>query len=217
MASTTTVATLGPAVRLVIFKFLMRSELVPDFVPRIPVNRTGTAPSIRGKEILPSTPDVHLSDLAEWVADPFEGDYKFVGARVADERGDGKSDVRFTLCHHTHLDDNPRHPDFASRIDRLNDFFLEETRNSLWSVQGYLNPYLLENGIPTKHSVLMLNCARRKPVINPDGSPVMVYEGGREKPAFPGQFTQGIGPKVLLTDKANQLKLVRNEVQLITR
>ena len=94
---------------------------------------------------------------------------------------------------------------------------MEIAKNNLWSVQGYLNPYLLENGVPTSHSVLMLNCAGRKEAIKPDGSPVMVYEGGRAEPLMPGYIGEGIGPKVPLIDKASRLELVRKKVQLITR
>ena len=67
MANTTTVATLGPQVRLVVFKFLVRSDLVPDFVPRVPVNRTDTAPSVRGKQILPSTRLVWLTPFVVYL------------------------------------------------------------------------------------------------------------------------------------------------------
>ena len=228
-----TVATLGPAVRLVVFKFLMRSELVPDYIPPLPSNRSSVAPAYNGTQVLPSTPDVWLADLRAGLLNT-KGDYAFVGARVADERTNTKrkvrrgglveivevkiSDVRFTFCRRRHLTDDPPHPDFVEKFDRLVNTFVDLTKSNLWAVQAYRNPYLNEDGTAGKGSVLMLNCAGRKEAVRPDGTPVLEYTGGREQVLTPEgrAISQGIGPKVSILNKASELKLVGKEVQLIS-
>ena len=215
MAKTTAVATLGPKIRLVVFKFLVKSHLVPDCIPRLPINRSGVTPMVPGVQVLPSTPNVWLAGLRTGLLNT-KGDYVFVGARVDDQRADGRSDVRFTLCHRRHLSGAPPHENFVERFNILVNTFVDFTKSNLWAVQGYLNPYLLENGVPTSHSVLMLNCAGRKPAINSDGTPVMVYEGGREKSLMPGHIGQGIGLKISILNKASEMKLAGKKVQLVT-
>ena len=226
-------ATLGPSVRLVVFKFLMRSELVPDCIPRLPINRSGVTPTVQGVEVMPSTPDVWLAGLRTGLLHT-KGDYTFVGARVANERTNTKrkvrkgglveivevkmSDVRFTFCHRRHLADDPPHPDFVEKFDRLVNTFVDLTKSNLWAVQAYRNPYLNEDGTAGKGSVLMLNCAGRKEAVRPDGTPVLEYTGGREQVLTPEgrAISQGIGPKVSILNKASELKLVGKEVQLIS-
>jgi len=231
VAKTTTITTLGPQVRLVVFKFWVRSELVPACVPRLPINRSGVAPAYNGMLVLPSTPDVWLAGLRTGLLYT-KGNYVFCGARVADERTNTKrkvrkgglvefvevkmSDVRFTFVHHRHLTGEPPHENFVERFNTLVNTFVGLTRSNLWMVEGYLNPYPNEDGTAGKGSVLMLNCAGRKEAVKPDGKPVMEYEGGREKPLMPGHIGQGIGPKVSILNKASELKLAGKKVQLVT-
>lgn len=210
---TKTVATLGPSTRLIVFKFLTKGGLVSDCIPRLPINRSGITPTIRGKEVLPSTPNVWLASLQ---TELFNGcDYIFVGAR-ADERWDDRDDVRFTFCRRRHLNNIPLHPNFVRRFDDMAKVFFDLGKSNLWTVMGHLNPYLNEDATADKGSVLMLDCNGRRQVINPDGTPVMVYESGREKPTFPGMPSQGIGPKVPLLNKASNLKIFGKKVQMFT-
>lgn len=232
-ANGTTIATLGPAVRLVVFKFLTRSELVPDFIPRIPVNSSGFTPATRGEEVLPPTPKVWLAGLRTGLLNS-HGNYLLVGTRVIGERVSkvktkwihGKpvneeiwtSDVRFTFCHRNHVSGEP-HPDFAERFDDIVNTFVDWTRSNLWNTMAHLNPYFnLDSGSAVNGaSILMFGCAGRTPTINPDGTPVMVYEGGREKSAIPGQIGQGIGPKVPLLNVSSEIKMSGNKVLFIPR
>ena len=234
MAKTTTIVTivtLGPSVRLVVLKFLMRSELVPDCIPRLPIDRSGSGvtPTIRGVEVLPSTKDVWLADLRTGLLNS-HGDYLFVGARVAGERTSTKfrkgklvevkmSDVRFTFVHRKSINDIPPHENFVERFNQLVNAFVDFTKSNLWTTMGHLNPYLNKDGTAGKGSVLMLDCAGRKEAVKPDGKPVRVYKGGREQvPAPEGGrvISQGIGPKVSILNKASKLKLAGKNVQLVT-
>jgi len=212
----TTVATLiGSSVRLVVFKFLVRSSFVPDCIPRLPINRSGVMPAARGREVLLATPDVWLAGLqASLLRGP---DYFFVGARD-DERGDGRSDVRFTFCHRQHLNDTPSHPIFIVRFQSLLESFVDFTKSNLWTLMGFINPYLNEDSTTGtgKGRVLMLDCNARKPLFNSDGSLAMVYEGGREKPIMPGGISRGIGSKVPLFKKAVQLQLIGKKIRLVS-
>lgn len=233
MARETAVATLGPSVRLVVFKFLIRSGLVPDFIPRIPTNSSGFTPATRGKDVLPSTSNVWLAGLRTGLLNS-RGSYQLVGARVVGERVSTKtkvikgvptkkvevkmSDVRFTFCHRKHVNDKT-HPDFAERFNAIVNTFVDWTKFNIWTTTAHLNPYYdLDSGsVVNGVKVLMFSCASRTTAVNPDGGPVMVYEGGREKPAFPGQFTQGIGLKVPLLNVASEIKISGNKVLLVPR
>ena len=209
---TKTIATLGPEIRLVVFKFLLKSvALVPDCIPRLSVIKQGITPVLRGREILQSTPDVSLEHLQmHLLNDP---DYILVGAR-ANKRIDGKYDVRFTFCHIQYLNDTPAHPVFTARFEQLINVFID-FRKSIWTTMAHLNSYLSEDGSSGKGSVLMWDCNGRRKAVNLDGSPVTVYEGGRQKPFGLGFVGQGIGPKVSLMDKASHLKLIDKKVQMV--
>ena len=126
--------------------------------------------------------------------------------------------MRFTFCYRRHLTDDPPHPDFVERFDQLVNTFVDLTKSNLWAVQTYRNPYLNKDGTAGNGSVLMLDCAGRKSAINPDGTPVMEYEGGRKQVLTPeGRvIDQGVGPKVSILNKASELKLAGNKVQLVT-
>lgn len=220
-----TIATLSPSVRLVVFKFLIKSNLVPEVIPRLPIIRSWNTPTeeTRGRQVLVSTPDVWIPRIVLGLFD--KRNYKFIGARVAGERVSermkrGKlvevmmGDVRFTFCHRQHLSEKPLHENFVAIKDRCYEVFAEMAINNLWSVEGYLNPHFQEDGTVGVGSVLMLDCNSRKQAIL-DGKPIKVFEGGREKPVFPRQTSQGIGPKVSLIDKASRLELTGNEVVLM--
>ena len=240
MAKTTTIATpgtirhlatLGPKVRLVVFKFLMRSELVPNCIPRLLINRSGVTPTVQGVKVMPSTPDVWLAGLRTGLLNT-KGDYLFVGARVAGERTNTKrkvrkgglveiievkmSDVRFTFCHRRHLTDDSPHPDFVERFNQLVNTFVDLTKSNLWMVEGYLNSYLNKDGTASEGSVLMLDCAGRKEAVQQDSKPVMVFEGGQEQVlTSEGRVvSQGVGPKVSIRTKASEMNLAGKKVQL---
>lgn len=215
MENTAAIATLGPQVRLVVFKFLIRSELVPDFIPRMPVNSSVFIPATQGRKVLASTKEVWLAGLRTGLLNS-RGDYLLVGARVVSERADSKSDVRFTFCHRNHVSGKP-HPNFAANFQPIVDTFVDWTKASLWNTEAHMNPYYdLDNRSAVNGSeVLMLGCNSRTPAINSDGTPVMRYEGGREKPASPGQMSRGIGEKVPLLNLAPEIKMSGNQVLFV--
>lgn len=207
---TKTVATLGPSVRLIVFKFLIKSNYVPDYIPRLPINRSGVMPAVRGQEVLPSTPTVYLGGVVrEFFSSSGSGNYKFVGARVADEeRDDGRNDVRFTFCHRQHLNSSPSHPNFKKMLTKLREALRRMTEDNVWSVQTYLNPYLLENGKACRGKVLMLNCNSRRQVVNPDGSEMMIW-------ATHDELGRGIGPKMSLLSTAGEITLDVDEKSVV--
>lgn len=221
--ATTTVAVIGPAVRLVVFDLLVRSDLVPRTIPRVIRPPVVTVPDAirearKGRMVFPSTPDINMANLAAGLyLQRRRNDYSLVGGKVVDERGDGKSQLVFTFCHRQYLSDDPPHPNFVERRGDIEEFFRDATTNNLWTAMGFLNPYLMADGVHTGQSVLMLKCTGRKALFEPDGTPVMVYEGGREKATSPGQFTRGIGAKVSLTERAEKMNLVGNEIRLVTK
>lgn len=128
------------------------------------------------------------------------------------------NDVRFTLCHRDHVSGEP-HPDFALRFHNIVNTFVDWTKSNLWATMAHLNPYFdLDRGTAVSGAtVLMFDCAGRALAINSDGTPVMVYEGGREKPTFPGQISQGIGQRVPLLNISSEIKMSGNEVLFVPR
>lgn len=210
----TIIATLGPSVRLVVFKFLVREGLVPDFIPRIPTNSFGFTPATQGKEVLSSTPNVWLAGLRTGLLNS-HSNYLLVGARVVvvSEGADGRSDIRFTFCHRKHVSGEP-HPNFSARFNDIVSTFVDWTKSNLWTTMAHLNPYFdLDSGSAVNGAkVLMFSCAGRTPAIKQGGAPVMVYEGGREKSAVPGQIGQGIRPKVSLLNVSSEIRMSGNEV-----
>ena len=82
---------------------------------------------------------------------------------------------------------------------------------------AHLNPFFVDDK-ETDQKVLMFDCKSRKQTtkfvpVDTDKTqeePITVFQGGRDK-----LTKQGIGPKVLLTDKANRLQLVGSEIVLV--
>jgi len=218
------IATLGLSLRLIVFKFLIKSDLVPPVIPRVPISQNTPTEETRGRQVLVSTPDIWIPRLVLSLFD--KRSYKFVGARVAGERVSERmkhgslvevimSDVRFTFCHRQYLNDKPPHENFTRAIkDRCRQTLTNMAINNLWSVEGYLNPHLQEDGSVGIGDVLMLDCNGRKQAIQ-DGKPVKVYAGSLEKNTSWNQAGCGIGPKISLIDKASRLDLVNREVVLV--
>ena len=234
-----TIATLGPSVRLIVFQFHVKNGSVPEGIPKFSESHKPTARQFEGTgvRIMEPTPDV----LSEFIADSH---YQLIDAWHATEEEDwNRSTVRFVFCHKEHLNSTGLRPEFIAQRDGLLESFNCLAGKNLWKTMAHLNPFFI-TGKATSESVLMLDCNSRKqtmklvsvetgefnlvPITTEDEEetfvkepvtimveePVTVFQGGRAK-VERGVFSPGIGPKVLLTDKANRLKLVGNEVVLV--
>lgn len=220
------IATLGPSVRLIVFQFHVKNASVPEGIPKYSDFHKSTASQFQGTggiQVMEPTADV----LSDFVAD---SGYCLIDAWYATEEEDwNRSVVRFVFCRKEYENRRLR-PDFVDQRDSLLESFNGLTGKNLWKTMAHINPFFVE-GKMTDESVLMLDCNSRKQTVKlvPTSSvlidnmefptdfveqPVMVFQSGREKPR-PGEFIgQGIGPKILLTDKANHLKLIGNEIVL---
>ena len=195
-----TITTLGPSVRLVVFQFLMRNDLVPAEIPH---KRASDAPPlsyVSGKEVLRSTPKTSLSPLLSQPS--FNENYKLVDAwEKPHESKWNMSFVRFVFCHKEHVKDKELFPDFVAKRDNMESVLTDLVNKNLWATQGHLNRYF-ENSKPSGQQVLMLGCAGRVPND-------WVFSGGRD------EINRGIGPKVLLSALSHGLILTTsNEVVL---
>lgn len=232
-----TIATLGPSIRLIVFQFHVKNAIVPEGIPKYSDFHKATANQFEGTgvQVMEPTPDV----LSEFVAD---SGYQLIDAWYATEEEDwSRSVVRFVFCHKEYVNRKLR-PDFVAKRDGLLETFKNLTGKNLWKMMIHVNPFFSAEK-RTKKTVLMLDCNSRKettklvPVetgefklvpINTDENEevfvkepitvmveesVLVFQGGREK--VERGIGSGIGPKVPLTDKANRLKLVGNEVILV--
>lgn len=220
----TTVATLGPAVRLIVFKFLTKKGVMPDVVPFVPIVRDPGAvrpdKKREGRQVLPPTRETWLFGIVNYLLG-FDrpghhnlADYDYVGASIVERRLDGKDDTRFIFCHRDHRDGSDLHTNFKGHYNELVSVLLSTAMHNLWSTSAYLNPYVL-NGEQTGQSILVFDSNSRQETVKQDGSPVMAYEGGHEKPTVPGQIGKGIGPLVPLVKRANKLVIYpRNTIQL---
>lgn len=231
-----TIATLGPSVRLIVFQFHVKNASVPEDIPKysdfhkpIAIQFDGT-----GVQVMEPTTGV-LSDFIS------NSDYHLIDAwHATEEENWTRSAVRFVFCHKEHLNPAGLRPEFVAQQVGLLESFNGLAGKNLWKTMAHINPFFIV-GKATDETVLVLDCNSRKstvklvrvnsPDIFPklmDGAievteeapvleevPVTVFQGGREKPR-PGEVIgQGIGPKILLTDKANRLKLFDNEVVLM--
>lgn len=195
-----TIATLGPSVRLVILKFLMKNELVPAVVPAKRTPTTPPLPPVKGKEVLASTPGVDICSLVNMVT--FSDNYELVDVwkKPHDRR---MSFVQFMYCRKEYVERDGLFPEFAAKRDELMATLVSLATDNLWATQGHLNPHFNKDGSATGHQVLMFGCAGRKPDTE-------VYQGGRDP-----LTKQGIGPKVLLSTLAPRLDLQGAEVVLL--
>jgi len=221
----TRIATLSPSVRLVVFQFHVKNQSIPDGIPKYSDFHKLTSSQFQGSgvRIMESTPDV----LLEFVAG---SGYRLIDAWYATEEEDwNRSTVRFVFCHKQHVNPTGLRQEFVAQRDDLMKSFNNLAGKNLWQTMVHINPFFV-SGKATNETVLMLDCNSRKEVVRlvqvvvasidtenfveMIEEPVMVYQGGRGK-VERGIFSPGIGPRVPLTDKANRLKLIGNEVVLV--
>lgn len=233
------IATLGPSVRLVVFQFHVKNESVPANVPKYSDFHKPTTIQFEGTgvRIMEPTTDV----LPDFVS---KSDYRLIDAWQAPEETEvwNRSVVQFVFCHKEHLNLAGLRPEFIAGRDGLLDSFSRLTTKNLWKTMLHSNPFFVA-GKSTDERVLVLDCNSRKstvklvpvetgeyefvpvsiddeeifvkqPITVMTEEPVMVFQGGRER-AEKGVFRPGIGPKILLTDKANRLNLVGNDIVLV--
>lgn len=196
-----TIATLGSSVRLVVFQFLMKNNLIS---PVIPPKRTSSAPPmprVSGVEILSSTPRLDLSLLSDHLI--IFGTYQLVDVwQSPHETKWDKSFVRFVFCWKEYVKQDELFPGFVAQKYELEKVFTDLVNSNLWTTQGHLNLYF-EDGKSTGHLVLMLGCVGRVPND-------WVFSGGRD------ELNRGIGPKVLLSTLSHRLNLNHDAVVLDT-
>ena len=221
-----TIATLGPSVRLIVLQFHVKNVSVPEGIPKYSDFHKLTVNQFEGTgvRVMEPTPDV----LLEFVA---ASGYQLIDAWHAQKEDWNRSVVRFVFCQKEHLNLAGLRPEFIAQRDGLLESFNRLADKNLWQTMAYINPFFIA-GKATSETVLVLDGNSRKETvklvqtssIKTGGmefptefaeQPVMVFQGGREKPRPFETIGQGIGPKVLLTDKANRLKLVGNDVVLV--
>lgn len=217
------VATLGPSVRLIVFQYHVKNVNVPDNIPKYSDFHKSTAGQFDGTGVRVMEPTTDV--LSEFIAD---SGYQLIDTWHNTEEDDWtRSVVRFVFCHKEHLNPAGLRPEFvAGRNDFLNSL-KQLTDKNLWQTMAHVNPFFI-TGKATSETVLILDCNSRKATtkltqVNKDRAeeiptweevPVTVFQGGREK--VEQGIGPGIGPKIPLTDKANRLKLIGNEVVLVT-
>ena len=221
------IATLGPSVRLVVFQFHVKNASVPEGIPKYSDFHKKTASQFEGTGVRVMEPTMDV--LSDFIAD---SDYQLIDAWHASEEEDwSQSVVRFVFCHKDHLNPAGLRPEFVAGRDGLLESFNRLAGKNLWKTMAHVNPFFVD-GKAANETVLVLDCNSRKQTTKlvPTSSvliddmdfptnfveqPISVFQGGREKPRPGEKIGQGIGPKVLLTDKANRLKLIGNEVVLV--
>ncbi len=203
-----TIATLGPSIRLVVFQFLMKNNLVPE---EVPPKRASTAPPLSpfsGVEVLKSTSKLNIFPLASSVA--YSGEYELVDVWTnSHESKWDMSFVRFVFCHKEHVKRDELFPEFVSQREKLEYIYLDLAAKNLWAVQGHLNPYFEKDGKPSGDKVLMLGCAGRVPTIDSAGNTIKVFRDGRD------ENNHGVGPKIPMREKVHQLKIVGNDIVIV--
>ncbi len=195
------IATLSPSVRLVVFQFLMKSNLVPGVVQPKRAFATRPLPPVSGVKVLESTPRLNIFPLAMKI--DASDNYELVDVwKKPHETNWNMSFVRFVFCHKKHVNRKKLYPYFVAKRVGLEVALVDLVRNNLWATQGHLNPYFETDGSQSNDKVLMLGCAGRVPNTE-------VFRDGRDENG------RGIGPKVLLSTLSSNLNLIGNEVILV--
>ena len=197
-----TIATLGPSVRLVVFQFLMKNELVPKIIPPKRASSAPPLPPVSGVEVLEATPGLNIYPLVSKTVSGKEYELVDVWEKPHDTNWN-MSFVRFVYCRREYVNREKLHPDFVAERDELTKVLTDLVSQNLWATQGHLNPYLEKDGLKTGHDVLMLGSAGRKPNTE-------VFKYGRDK------NNRGVGPKVLLSTLARGVDLTNGQVVVLT-
>ena len=213
-----TIVTLGPDVRLLAIQFHMKKESVPEGIPKfsefhkLKKSEVGNG----GVCIMNPTSDVQLTPS-------INGDYQLIDVWAhIDEENWYQWHVRYVFCRPEYLYPDELHPYFVARREYLLESMNNLLNKNLWKTMAHLNPFSIDNQA-TDQKVLMLDCNSRKPTVKlvptqaNEGKekmelveqPITVFQGGHDKIT-----NQGVGPRVLLTDKAHRLKLINNDVVL---
>ncbi len=216
------IATLGPSVRLVVFQFHMKNESIPENVPKYSDFHKPTASQLGtgGIRVMEPTVDVLLDSISN-------SGYQLIDAWHISEEDWNRSVVRFVFCHKEHINPTGLRTEFVAQRDGLLTSFNNLAGKNLWKTMAHLNPFFIASKA-TSEKVFTLDCNSRKQTMklvqtNKDKAeeiplweevPVTVFQGGREK--VERGIGQGIGPRVLLTDKAPQLKVFCHDVVLVT-
>ena len=101
-----------------------------------------------------------------------------------------------------YVDHGGLHPDFITKSGEFAKALIRFVSDNLWAVQAHLNPYFEKDGSESSHQVLMFGCAGRKPDVE-------VFRDGRD------ENNRGVGPKVLLSTLANELRLDDDRVVFV--
>ena len=190
-----TLATLSPNLRMIVFQFLVNKDQVPSTIPLRQSTGASTLTPVSGVEVLPSTPKLNLLHLLDGICHyEGQGSYELIDAWFEyTERPDDKRKVRFVFCERIHVRNESLHTEFLAKRNKLVESLVNMLTDNLWATRGHINPYLLKDGSQTRHTVLMLDCAGRVSTVNPDGSSVKVWSGGRDP-----QTKRGVGELIPL-------------------
>lgn len=239
----TRIATLGPSVRLVVFQFHVKNASVPEGIPKYSDFHRPTASQFEGSgvRIMEPTPDVLSEFIADsdyqlidsWYATEEEAwnrsTVRFVfchkehlnPAGLRPEFVAQGDDLMKSF-------NNLAGKNLWKTMVHINQFFVagkatDETvlmlncnsrKKTTKLVRVETGEYKLVPVIDDEDDLFVGKVFVKEAVTVMMEEPVIVFQGGREK-LGQGIFSPGIGPRVLLTDKANRLKLVGNDVVLM--
>lgn len=239
-----TIATLGPSVRLVVFQFHVKNASVPEGIPKYSDFHKATAAQFEGTGVRVMEPTVDvLSDFVvdsgyclidAWHATEEENwtrsVVRFVFCHKEHLNPDGlRSEFLAKRDGLLESFNGLTGKNLWKTMAHINPFFVtgkatDETvlvldcnsrKQTTKLVQ--INPNYIEPEFPNQDELgeeEEIESDKTKEVPVWEEVPVAVFQGGREKLGR-GIFNPGIGPKVLLTDKASQLKLNGNEIVLV--
>lgn len=237
-----TIVTLGPSVRLIVFQFHVKNASVPEGIPKYSDFHKATARQFEGTgvRVMEPTPDVlsefvadsdyHLIDA--WYATEEEAwnrsTVRFVFCHKEHLNPAGLR-PDFIVQQDSLLESFNRlaGKNLWKTMAHINPFFVagKATNESVLVLDCNSRKQttkFVPVGTGEFKSITYHNpdfedeepIIEKEPVTTLVEKPVTVFHGGREKLGR-GIFSPGIGPQVLLTDKASRLKLIGNEVVLV--
>lgn len=237
-----TIATLGPSVRLVVFQFHVKNGSVPEGIPKYSDFHKAMSSHFEGTGVRVMEPTLDV--LSDFVTDSGyhlidawynteEEDWnrsvvRFVFCRK--EYVNRRLRPEFVAQQDGLLGSfkNLAGKNLWKTMVHINPFFSAEKRTKKTVLMLDCNSRKqttklvpVETGEFKSITYYDPDFEDEEPIIEKEPvtilmeQPVTVFHGGRETPAPGETFSKGIGPKILLTDKANRLKLNGNEVVLV--
>lgn len=166
---------INPSTKLIIFQFKVSNmKTIPDSLRglgRPPTEEAKHQGGQKGELVIAQTEDCGLMGIAGQLA---KAGYEL--ANCFWEERELSYVVRFLFFPRESLEPEG----FEEHQKAILSGFAELCEGAIWQVAGYRNPFFKNGNAVTGKHVLCFTCGSRKPLLQPDGNPVVVWDKDEE-------------------------------------